>query len=186
MNLGGKMAMSKNYRAHTILILETLVFLYLLSPALASVQIQYTYDDLNRLIQVSESDTSIDYTYDEVGNIVSEIVSAPVLVAVTVAPVSSLISLNDRLIFTATATYDNGTKADVTLLATWSSSNTTVATIDGAGVAKGIGVGVTYISAVFRGMTSSTALTVTTRPPLEVAARRAPNIRQSRAPSMPR
>jgi hypothetical protein len=66
--------------------------------------------------------------------------------------------------FTAIATYSDGSSLDVTKRATWTSSNTEVATISTAsptqGFATGITSGTTIISAKLGGVSGSTSLTV--------------------------
>ncbi|MBO19123.1 MAG: hypothetical protein CL732_01110, partial [Chloroflexi bacterium] len=61
--------------------------------------------------------------------------------------------------YTATGHYDNGTNADITDSVTWASSNTAVATIDAAGLATGVALGSTSISAS-HGEIGSTAVTL--------------------------
>jgi hypothetical protein len=64
--------------------------------------------------------------------------------------------------FTATAHYSDGSEVDVTTSITWSSDNTTVATINAAGVATSHAQGLAHISGTLSGVTSdSAALTVT-------------------------
>jgi uncharacterized protein DUF3443/Big-like domain-containing protein len=67
--------------------------------------------------------------------------------------------------FTATGKYSDNTTKDLTALATWSSSNPSVATISNAAGSKGsaisIAVGITAITAVLEGVTGSASLTVT-------------------------
>lgn len=63
--------------------------------------------------------------------------------------------------FTATATVDGGATVDVSSDVAWSSSDTGVATIDGAGLATGVAVGTTTITATIGGVTATATLTVT-------------------------
>jgi Tol biopolymer transport system component len=68
-------------------------------------------------------------------------------------------------VFTATAHFSDGSAADITSAATWSSSNTSVATISNpGGVATPIGLGNSTIQASSAGTTGSTLLTVTPPP----------------------
>ena len=66
--------------------------------------------------------------------------------------------------FTATGHFDNGTTQDLTQLVTWSTSDTTIATISNAtstkGVATGANPGTITIAANFRGISGSTSLNV--------------------------
>jgi YD repeat-containing protein len=98
--------------------------------------------------------------------------TAPVTVAafasLTVTATSSCLVTGITQQFTAQAQYVNGTIADVTAGASWSSSNTTVAVISNAtgtqGLATTLATGVTTITANWEGYTSSVSLVVA--PPL--------------------
>jgi len=58
-------------------------------------------------------------------------------------------------LFSATANLSNGTAQNVTSQATWSSSNITVATVNGTGLVTGIGVGIADITATYQGATGT-------------------------------
>lgn len=58
--------------------------------------------------------------------------------------------------FTATGTYSNSSKQDITKTATWNSSTPGMATINSSGVATGVAVGATNITASLSGKTSNT------------------------------
>ena len=74
-------------------------------------------------------------------------------IAVTPAsPASLAVGYPQR--FTATGTYSDGSNANISSLVTWASSNTTVATISSAGLATGVAVGNTNITAAMSGVTS--------------------------------
>jgi hypothetical protein len=79
---------------------------------------------------------------------------------ITVAPDSATINRGFTEQFTATGLFSNGTDTinqDISGLVSWSSSTTSVATIDANGVAKGVSGGTTSISAQWSGKTSNTA-----------------------------
>jgi hypothetical protein len=66
--------------------------------------------------------------------------------------------------FTATGTYSDGSTQNLTSQATWSSSNTSVATISTAGLASAVAAtGSTTIQASLSGVNGSIVLTVTAR-----------------------
>ena len=71
--------------------------------------------------------------------------------------------------FTATATYSDGTTADVTSIAAWASDSTTHATVSPAGLATGVAAGTAHISAALGSRTASVLLTVTVAAPAPVA-----------------
>ena len=58
--------------------------------------------------------------------------------------------------FTAIGTYANNSTADISSQVTWLSSDTTVATISSVGLATGVAVGNTNITATLFGLTSAT------------------------------
>ena len=67
--------------------------------------------------------------------------------------------------FTATGNYSDGSQQDLTKTASWTSSNTSVSTIDASGMATTIQTGSTTISATFGSVSGSTTLTVVAPPP---------------------
>ena len=62
--------------------------------------------------------------------------------------------------FTATATLLDGTVETVTDQATWSSSNTSIATVSTTGVVKGVGGGTAMVTASFDGVSVSQQVTI--------------------------
>lgn len=93
-------------------------------------------------------------------------VTAAELVSIQVNPVNETVAKGINVKYNAIGLYSDQTTEDLTLFATWKSSNTAVATIDGvgarAGLAQTLNVGSTNITATFDGVTSNTAsLTVT-------------------------
>jgi uncharacterized protein YjdB len=87
-------------------------------------------------------------------------VSSDAIVSIALAPNNPTIQPSKTQQFTATATLGDGTSKDVTAQSTWSSSNTSVATIDSSGVATAVAIGTTTITAASGGVTGSTTLTV--------------------------
>ena len=87
----------------------------------------------------------------------------PVLQYVTITPQSASAPVGSNFSFTAQAYYSNGSVQDGTSLVTWTSSNTTVATIVAGGVATALADGTTTINASAAGTSgASAALTVNT------------------------
>lgn len=91
-------------------------------------------------------------------------VNAALLQSVTITPIDPAIALNTQQQFTATANYGNGTSADVSTQAAWTSSDETVASVqNGAngGLATSVGTaGQSIIEATFNGESGSSLLTV--------------------------
>ena len=92
----------------------------------------------------------------------------PALTSITVASTNSNILTGATQQFTATGIYSEGRTQDITSQATWTSSNTGVATINEGGLATGVSAGITTISATLSGVVSSTTLTVQPPPPVIV------------------
>ena len=81
-------------------------------------------------------------------------------------PTSASTTIGGTLQFTATAQYSDNSQQDVTASATWSSSNSAVATLESSGqsnpgLATGVSPGTANITASFSGKSAATALSVT-------------------------
>jgi uncharacterized protein YjdB len=88
-------------------------------------------------------------------------VTPPTLVSITVTPANSTVAVGQQQQFTATGTYTDASKKDLTSTATWTSSATSFATISGGGLATAVAAGSTTIQATSGAIKGSTALTVT-------------------------
>ena len=85
--------------------------------------------------------------------------AAPVtLTGITISPaaVPDGLPIDVTQAFTATGTYSNNAKQDITKTVTWNTSAPGMATIDASGVATGVAVGSTNITASLSGKTSNT------------------------------
>ena len=90
----------------------------------------------------------------------------PTLTSISVTPISASIVEGQTQQSTATGHFSDESTADLTSTAVWESSDAAVATIDASGLATGVSVGTTNITASKDGVTSNTAsLEVTTPPP---------------------
>ena len=91
---------------------------------------------------------------------------SPVPTRIDIAPGNTTVALGQTVTYTATATYADGTMANITTnaLTTWTSSATGVAIINNSGGTKGqantLSQGMTTISVSFRGVMASVTLTV--------------------------
>jgi len=103
------------------------------------------------------------YIIDGLG-IAVEPTTPKVLASIEVAPTSASVAVGAAQQFTATGTYNDGSTADLTSQAAWSSSNSAAATIDAAGLATGVAVGFTTITAGYEGFSGSATLEVTEAP----------------------
>ena len=89
-------------------------------------------------------------------------VTAATLESITVSPSTASIPSGYQQQYTATGLYSDGTMLNITGLVTWSSSSPAQASIDSTGLATGISVGSTNITASLNNISSNTAtLTVT-------------------------
>jgi uncharacterized protein YjdB len=87
--------------------------------------------------------------------------STATLSSIAVTPSDPSITSGNTEQFTATATYSDGSTANVTSQVSWKSSDTAVATIDASGLATGAAAGSTTITASLNGVSGTTTLTVT-------------------------
>jgi 6-phosphogluconolactonase len=88
-------------------------------------------------------------------------------IAVTAANASFALGTTDQL--TATGTYSDGSKKDLTSQVTWASATTTVATVSTAGLATSVKAGTSVISASLSGVTGNDTLTVSAATVVSIA-----------------
>lgn len=92
-------------------------------------------------------------------------VTPAALTGIAVTPTTPSIAKGSSQQFTAVASFSDATTQDVTATATWSSSDTGIATISNSsgsnGLAQALATGSTTISALYNGQSGSTTLTVT-------------------------
>ena len=113
---------------------------------------------------VGTGTATISATSGEIAGSTVLTVTGAVLVSITITPQMATIPLGTTQQFTATGTYSDGTKKDLTKKGHWSSSNATVATISNAdathGLATSEGVGTTTIGIALDGVSDSATLTI--------------------------
>jgi uncharacterized protein YjdB len=85
----------------------------------------------------------------------------PTLTTVTVTPATPSVTVGSTQQMIATGTYDDGNTGDLTSSASWTSSDTSVATVSSTGLVKGISEGTATISATSGAISGSTTVTVT-------------------------
>jgi hypothetical protein len=97
-------------------------------------------------------------------------VSNAIPLSIAVTPATATISPTANVQYTAIATFSSGPAQNVTSVATWASSMTSVATINSTGFATGLAGGNTNITASLGGVTSTPVpLTVTSSPLVSIA-----------------
>jgi len=85
------------------------------------------------------------------------------IVSLTLSPNGAFIKPQTTQQFTATARFGNNSTGDVTDQVTWSSSATNIATIDPSGLATGVALGNTTITAKSGSVTATGLLTVSNK-----------------------
>ena len=88
----------------------------------------------------------------------------PALWSIAMTPATPTISTGTTQLFTATGTYSNGFTQNLTNQVAWTSSSTSVATINSTGLATAVNPGSTTISATLGTVVGSTNLTVQMTP----------------------
>lgn len=125
------------------------------APAVATV------DRVGRVTAIAPGTAVVTATFHGVKSQAQIRVTAATLTSLAVSPTDpTLKSGQSSQAFTATATYSDGTTADLTGQVAWSSSNPAVATIDADGTATGQISGTTSIQASYQGRAAGTTLTV--------------------------
>ena len=87
--------------------------------------------------------------------------SGATLTAIAVTPANSTLATGLTRQFTATGTYSDSTTQDLTAAVIWSSGTSAVATVNADGLATGVAVGTSVITATAGSLSGNTNLTVT-------------------------
>ncbi len=110
---------------------------------------------------VAEGESTISATFGgKTGSTVLTVTIAT-LVSIQVTPTTPSIAKGTTLQFTATGIYSDGSQQTLTSFASWSTLNSAVVSVSGTGLATGVEVGSTTISANYGGKTGSTTISVT-------------------------
>jgi len=108
---------------------------------------------------------NITATFGSISDTTTVTVTNPVPVSIDITPANPTLLSITTTQFTATATYSDNSKSDITSLATWSSSAPSFATVDNGttspGKAFALSSGTTQVKAAFAGITGTTNLKVT-------------------------
>jgi hypothetical protein len=81
--------------------------------------------------------------------------------SIAVSPATASVAVGATQQFTATATYSDGSTANVSSTAAWTVATTSVATISSAGLSTAVATGSTAVTASLSGVSGSATLTVT-------------------------
>jgi YVTN family beta-propeller protein len=82
------------------------------------------------------------------------------LISISVTPANPSIPVGVTKQFAASGTYSDGTSHDITTQVAWSSSNTSVATVNSSALATAVSAGTTTITAISGSISGNTTLTV--------------------------
>ena len=109
---------------------------------------------------VSAGSTTITAASGAVTGTATLTVNSNVVTALSVTPASVNLSVGGTVQLAATATYQNGPPGNVSSSATWSSTNSSVATVDSSGLVIAVGQGDATVSASFEGFNGSSSIEV--------------------------
>ena len=122
---------------------------------------------------VAAGSTTITATLGTVKGSTTVTVTTPTLLSIALTPTTWSPNVGATQIFTATGTYSDKTTADVTLSATWSSTNATAFSVSNAagqkGLATALATGAGQIQATLSGVTGSATVTVSASPLVSIA-----------------
>jgi len=117
---------------------------------------------------VAAGNSTISATIGTVTGSTAVTVTSPTLLSVVLVPATWSPNVGASQNFTATGTYSDNTTADVTLSATWASTNATAASVSNAAGQKGqataLAVGTGQVQATISGVTGTAAFTVAASP----------------------
>jgi hypothetical protein len=142
------------------------------SSVIAVATVSNTTGSKGRATSVAVGTTTITAAVGGVSGSTSLTVTPPALLSIAISPMNRTIDLGATQQFTATGTYTDSSSQDLTTSASWTSSDTTVATISNAagtnGRAASVNDGTTTIIAAVGGISKSTTLRVTSGPPINI------------------
>ena len=117
--------------------------------------------DVNGLLTgVAAGSTTISATLGSVTKSTTVTVIAPTIASISVTPVGLTLGIGINQQYTATATYSDGSTQDLVSGVTWSSSSTSVATINSSGLANTLAAGTTTITATVGSLSDTSTLTI--------------------------
>ena len=133
------------------------------ATAVATISNQADFEGLATAVGVGS--TTIGASFGGSSGSTTLSVDAATISSLAIVPASPSIAAMTSIQLAAIGTFSDGTQHDVTSVATWQSSDGTVATVSNAsgseGVAAGVAPGTTQIAASYQGQSANSALTVT-------------------------
>ncbi|MDY7226506.1 Ig-like domain-containing protein, partial [Hyalangium rubrum] len=135
------------------------------APQVASVQPQP--DGTVEVTALKPGSATITVNADGVSGEATLEVTEARLLSLQVSPTSASVLAGLTQQFTAQGTYGDGTTSDVTNSATWTSSNTDLATVSSTGLATGVAAGgPVTLTATLGGVSGTAQFTITAPPPV--------------------
>jgi len=122
-----------------------------------------TVGGTNTATAVSPGTVNISATFNGVTGSAPLTVSTATVSSISVTPPTAEMAPNTFLNCNATATLSDGTTQVITGNATWSSSNSAVASVDNTGSVSAIAAGTATISATFGGVTGTSSIVVSSQ-----------------------
>jgi uncharacterized protein YjdB len=129
---------------------------------------------------LSAGSANISATVGSITGSTQVVVTTPTLVSIAVTPATWSPNVGGTQAFTATGAYSDNSTADVTISATWSSTNTTAVAVSNAagqqGTATALAVGTAQVQAALSGVTGSASVTVSSSPMVSIAITQGPAV----------
>ena len=117
--------------------------------------------DVNGLLTgVAAGSTTVSATLGSVTKSTTVTITAPTISFISVTPVGLTLGIGINQQYTATATYSDGSTQDLVSGVTWSSSSTSVATINSSGLTTTVAAGTTTITATMGALSDTSTLTI--------------------------
>ena len=110
---------------------------------------------------LSPGETAVIAIYDDFSEDAPVVVTNAFLTGIEITPQDAELQFGITQQYEAAGNFSDDSIQDITILATWESSDTDVATIDNAGLATTLDTGTSTISGAWQGIESSTGLLVT-------------------------
>src|SRR6184192_2314009 len=119
-----------------------------------------TVDANGLLTGVAAGSTTISATLGSVTKSTTITVTVPTIASISVTPVGLTLGIGINQQYTATATYSDGSTQDLVNGVTWSSSSSSVTTINSSGLASTVAAGTTTITATVGALSDTSTLTI--------------------------
>jgi Big-like domain-containing protein len=124
-----------------------------------------TIDSTGLVTGVAAGSSLVTATVGAISGHTTLTVTPATLVSITVAPTTPIVAPGSKVPFIATGHFSDGATQLLTAGVTWSSGTTSVATVDSTGLASGVAVGTSTVTANLGAVSGSSLLTIATAPP---------------------